>query len=571
MRIVRLPQPGADAGNWGAILNEFLAQAHQTDGTLKDDIITESQLAPSVVTKINTIAGQQGSTGPQGATGATGIVGATGAIGATGASGPGNLTIASVKTANYTAAAGEYIPVNTTSGSITITLPTAPADGTQVSIKVVAGSNNCVVSRGGTDVFNVASGATTLTLSASGLGMTLRYAIAGGIWYSMDATPLASLSGAYAPIAGPVPALYAASADPRFVSATAGRKVTSFTLALADAGTIIEAEAATALTVTVPPASSVAFVDNTLIEICQTGDGQVTVAPGVGVTLRAPGGLKTRAQWSSVSLRRRPGSGSTLPTSNMLLRFKADDIVGANGSSVASWPESSGNNHPAATQATSANQPTLVTNIINGHKAVYFDGTNDFLQLTGSALDVARNRGALTVFIAYMYPSAYNGTRTFLTLSSGTSSTSNRVGVSIKDSLGALGASGRRLDANSLAFTSGSTTPVAGESAVVTTRFVFNSSDLHVYKNGILSTSNTNFQTNGLTSDTSSLAGVIGANLTGASENFPGRIAEIIVYGEDDDTMRAAVHTYFQQTYGISMADANGVTDEWVISGDTTT
>ena len=173
----------------------------------------------------------------------------------------------------------------------------------------MAGSNNCVVSRGGTDVFNVASGATTLTLSASGLGMTLRYAIAGGIWYSMDATPLASLSGAYAPIAGPVPALYAASADPRFVSATAGRKVTSFTLALADAGTIIEAEAATALTVTVPPASSVAFVDNTLIEICQTGDGQVTVAPGVGVTLRAPGGLKTRAQWSSVSLRRRPGSG----------------------------------------------------------------------------------------------------------------------------------------------------------------------------------------------------------------------------------------------------------------------
>ena len=123
MRIVRLPQPGADAGNWGAILNEFLAQAHQTDGTLKDDIITESQLAPSVVTKINTIAGQQGSTGPQGAIGATGIVGATGAIGATGASGPGNLTIASVKTANYTAAAGEYIPVNTTSGSITITLP----------------------------------------------------------------------------------------------------------------------------------------------------------------------------------------------------------------------------------------------------------------------------------------------------------------------------------------------------------------------------------------------------------------------------------------------------------------
>lgn len=610
--MVRLPQPGADAGNWGVILNEFLAQAHQTDGTLKDDIITESQLAPSVVTKINTVAGQQGSTGatgpqgtsgstgvtgaqgatgsagatgasgvqgtagpqgstgPQGATGATGIVGATGAIGATGASGPGNLTIASVKTANYTAAAGEYIPVNTTSGSITITLPTAPADGTQVSIKVVAGSNNCVVSRGGTDVFNVASGATTLTLSASGLGMTLRYAIAGGIWYSMDATPLASLSGAYAPIAGPVPALYAASADPRFVSATAGRKVADFTLALTDAGTIIEAEAATAITATVPPASSVAFIDNTLIEICQTGDGQVTVAPGSGVTLRAPGGLKTRAQWSSISLRRRPGSGSTLPTTNLLLRFKADDIAGANGSSVSSWPESSGNNHPAATQATTNLQPTLVTNAINGHKAVYFDGTNDFLQLTGSALDIARNRSALTVFVVYMYPSSYSGVRSFMYLSTGTSSTSTRFSVSLKDSLGSIGAGGRRLDTDSIGYTSGSTSPVAGESAVATARFVYSSSDLYVYKNGNLVTSNLNFQSSGSTSDTSSLAGVIGANLTGSSENFPGRIAEIMVYGQDDDAMRAAVHTYIQTTYGISMADATGVVDEWVVSGDTT-
>lgn len=485
---------------------------------------------------------------------------------------PGGLTATSVKTANYTAAAGEYIPVNSASGTITVTLPATPADGTQVAVKLVSGANTCIVSRGGsTDVFNVAAGSSTLTLVSAGIGVTLRYAATTGIWYSLDSTPLSALNGAYAPAAGPVPVAYAASSDARFISAPAGRKITDFTFALADAGTIIEAEAATALTATVPPASSVAFVDNTLIEICQTGDGQVTIAPGAGVTLRAPGGLKTRTQWSSVSLRRRPGSGSTLPTANMLLRFKADDISGANGSSVSSWPESSGNNHPAATQATSTNQPTLVTNILNGHKAVYFDGINDFLQLTGSALDVARNRDALTVFIAYMYPSAYNGTRTFFTLSSGTSSTSNRVGVSLKDSLGALGASGRRLDTNSLAYTSGSTTPVVGESAVATARFVYSSSDLYVYKSGTLSTSNTNFQTNGSTSDTSSLAGVIGANLTGAAENFPGRIAEILVYGQDDDTMRTAVHTYFQTTYGIAMSDATGVVDEWVVSGDTTT
>jgi hypothetical protein len=33
--MARLPQPGSDEGNWGAILNEFLVVAHNADGTLK--------------------------------------------------------------------------------------------------------------------------------------------------------------------------------------------------------------------------------------------------------------------------------------------------------------------------------------------------------------------------------------------------------------------------------------------------------------------------------------------------------------------------------------------------------
>src|SRR5690242_20709919 len=31
----RLPTPGADAGNWGTILNDFLTVGHNADGTLK--------------------------------------------------------------------------------------------------------------------------------------------------------------------------------------------------------------------------------------------------------------------------------------------------------------------------------------------------------------------------------------------------------------------------------------------------------------------------------------------------------------------------------------------------------
>lgn len=41
-QMARLPQPGSDQGTWGAILNEFLEQAHNTDGTLRD--ISQSQV-----------------------------------------------------------------------------------------------------------------------------------------------------------------------------------------------------------------------------------------------------------------------------------------------------------------------------------------------------------------------------------------------------------------------------------------------------------------------------------------------------------------------------------------------
>lgn len=120
----RLPTPGGDKGNWGAILNEYLAVAHKPDGTLQDDSIPEVSLDAGVRAKLNSgggtpgatgaqgpqgpagTSGSQGATGPQGLAGATGTpgtqgntgatgpagtsgqVGATGSVGATGAQGP---------------------------------------------------------------------------------------------------------------------------------------------------------------------------------------------------------------------------------------------------------------------------------------------------------------------------------------------------------------------------------------------------------------------------------------------------------------------------------------------------
>jgi hypothetical protein len=43
----RLPTPGSDNGTWGDILNDFLVQAHNTDGSLQDSIITDAKISSS--------------------------------------------------------------------------------------------------------------------------------------------------------------------------------------------------------------------------------------------------------------------------------------------------------------------------------------------------------------------------------------------------------------------------------------------------------------------------------------------------------------------------------------------
>lgn len=88
---------------------------------------------------------------------------------------------------------------------------------------------------------------------------------------------------------------------------------TTYTLVLTDQNnTLIECSNASAITVTVPPNSSVAFAVGAQINILQTGAGQVTIAAGAGVTVNATPGLKFRAQWSSATLIKRSTDGWVL-------------------------------------------------------------------------------------------------------------------------------------------------------------------------------------------------------------------------------------------------------------------
>jgi len=113
------------------------------------------------------------------------------------------LTPTAVKTGNYTAAAGELVPCDTTSAGFTVTLPTAPADGTVIAVKhVIQGGTNVVtIALGGSDVFNKTGGATTATLPTLAQEMLLQYKASGAIWYVIaDDLALASLDLRYTKI-----------------------------------------------------------------------------------------------------------------------------------------------------------------------------------------------------------------------------------------------------------------------------------------------------------------------------------------------------------------------------------
>lgn len=81
---------------------------------------------------------------------------------------------------------------------------------------------------------------------------------------------------------------------------------TTYTLVLADAGLCVELNNASAITLTVPPNSSVAFATGTVIEFYQMGAGQVTFSPGSGVTIRSRGTVtKMAGQYAVASIRKR--------------------------------------------------------------------------------------------------------------------------------------------------------------------------------------------------------------------------------------------------------------------------
>jgi hypothetical protein len=114
---------------------------------------------------------------------------------------------------------------------------------------------------------------------------------------------LAAALGDDANFAGTVTTSLAAKVD-SYTPIT--QKTESYTLSTLDhRDDLIEMGSASALTLTIPLNSSIAYPVGTSLDILQTGAGQVTIAGAAGVTVNATPGLKLRTQWSSATLFKR--------------------------------------------------------------------------------------------------------------------------------------------------------------------------------------------------------------------------------------------------------------------------
>lgn len=92
-----------------------------------------------------------------------------------------------------------------------------------------------------------------------------------------------------------------------------------------------------------------------------------------------------------------PYSPSDQPSLKQWL--ESTTLAGSVGSSLANWPDSSGNSHPAV-QATGANQPTVQANTSDGQKTVRFVDGNPSFMVVANHVDLVGTGGYTQIFVA---------------------------------------------------------------------------------------------------------------------------------------------------------------------------
>jgi uncharacterized protein DUF5907/baseplate protein BppL len=300
----RLPISGSDSNTWGDILNDFLAQAHNSDGTIKDIGVIAAKAEDNEVvhdTGNETIAGiKTFNSSPLVPTPTTGTQAANKTY--------VDLVASSAAPDATTTTKGIVQLAGDLSG--TAVAPTVPALATKADASALAThtsdtSNPHSVTKAQVGLDNVdnTSDANKPVSTATQTALNAKAQLASPTFTGIVTVPDNSFSVAKLSFDPATQAELDLKA-PLFL--TANTQAGSYVLVLGDVGKVIEMNVAGANTLTVPPNSSVAFPIGTIVEVYQMGAGQTTLTPGAGVTLRErEGKLKTAGQYATVALRKR--------------------------------------------------------------------------------------------------------------------------------------------------------------------------------------------------------------------------------------------------------------------------
>jgi len=236
-------------------------------------------------------------TGATGAVGPTGAVGQTGATGITGINWEAAFDFIGYSVGDVVQYNGSTYYCNTaiSSGDIMSHIPGSSARWDLLAAKGAIGNTGPTGSTGST--VTGPTGAVGETGAVGATGPTGSNGTNG----STGATGLTGATGAIGSTGstGATGATGAAGA----ILAINNDTGTSYTLQLTDLNDLVTLNNASAITITVPPS---VFSPNDVVNVAQTGSGQVTFAQGSGVTIISTGATasapKLRAQYSAASL-----------------------------------------------------------------------------------------------------------------------------------------------------------------------------------------------------------------------------------------------------------------------------
>jgi|GEM_PF-700114 len=218
--------------------------------------------------------------------------------------------------------------------------------------------------------------------------------------------------------------------------------------------------------------------------------------------------------------------------SGLALWFKADSGLAINGNNVTAWTNLA--NNTVVTQATTTNQPTLTTNVVNGYPALQFNGSQS-LASTNNATNYANlNAGMTIITVAMTTNSSSTGQQYGLYLGSGGTGSNRAIGYY----------QGRELiDSGGGVFAQGISIPNTNTFVIEGWTLNTNRTAVTFYRNGAQVTNGT-------------LAGMqnLGAGVAIGS-TWQGDIAEVLVYDHLLSTNEMAqANLYLANKYGFPIS-----------------